>query len=224
MTITPVDIQEKEFERAFRGYDMEDVDDFLDHIAKDLEELIAENIRLQEEVELLKSKNKSYQQMEDTMQSAIVVAQRAADELKQKTAKEAAAVKALAANEARQLIEAARNRSSGIVLEHESLVRQLKGFKERFRSFIEVQLKTIDSEELFDELPGEPAAPAKLADNVFEFEPTVQYKAEGEAEAKEETEGLAETAPEEEPLSEADLDDLDLDYGLERDLDQDPDF
>ena len=225
MTITPMDIQDKEFERAFRGYDIEDVDEFLDQIAKDLEELIRDNMELKEEVEQLKDKNKNYHQMEETMQSAIVVAQRAADELKQNAAREANAVKNEAEREARQIIDNAKNRSGRIMLEHESMVKQAKTFKERFRSFVEAQLAAIDSEDLFEEplaeSADEPVEKAVEKGNVLEFEPAVKYEPEAEEDITEQPL----TNDEEEFEPEPDLDDdLDLDYGLERDLDKDPNF
>ena len=42
MGLTPVDIHNKEFERSFRGYLVEDVNEFLDQIAKDMEQLAGE--------------------------------------------------------------------------------------------------------------------------------------------------------------------------------------
>lgn len=40
MSITPQDITDKEFSRKFRGYDQEEVDEFLDKIYIDYEELV----------------------------------------------------------------------------------------------------------------------------------------------------------------------------------------
>ena len=48
MPITPQEITDKEFSRKFRGYDQEEVDEFLDKIYIDYEELI----RNKEETEL----------------------------------------------------------------------------------------------------------------------------------------------------------------------------
>jgi cell division initiation protein len=182
-------------------------------------------MELKEEVEQLKDKNKNYHQMEETMQSAIVVAQRAADELKQKAAREADAVKNEAEREARQIIDNAKNRSARILIEHESMVKQAKTFKERFRSFIEGQLTAIDNEELFDEpldeSVDEPFEETVNKGNVLEFEPAVKYEPEPEEEIKEQPRADEEEEFEPEP----DLnDDIDLDYGLERDLDKDPNF
>lgn len=46
MTITPQDIQNKEFREAFRGYNEDDVDTFLDGVAEEYGRLFAENQRL----------------------------------------------------------------------------------------------------------------------------------------------------------------------------------
>ena len=58
MRITPMDIEQQEFSRSFRGYNEEEVDDFLDKIVKDYEELINENVRLNEEIEKIQEKLK----------------------------------------------------------------------------------------------------------------------------------------------------------------------
>lgn len=44
--VTPLDIQRKEFRRVFRGYDEQEVDEFLDRIAVELERLSRENEEL----------------------------------------------------------------------------------------------------------------------------------------------------------------------------------
>jgi cell division initiation protein len=44
--VTPLDIQRKEFRRVFRGYDEQEVDEFLDRVAVELERLSRENEEL----------------------------------------------------------------------------------------------------------------------------------------------------------------------------------
>jgi DivIVA domain-containing protein len=48
--LTPVEIQQKVFRLAFRGYNERDVDEFLDHVTEDLAALHEENKRLRERV------------------------------------------------------------------------------------------------------------------------------------------------------------------------------
>jgi len=150
MTITPVDIQNKEFERSFRGYDIEDVDEFLDRIASDLEQLIRENMELKEQVGNLMEKNKNYQKLEETMHNAIVVAQETADEVKLTAKREADLIRREAENEAKHIVDDARYRSGKILNEREDLFKQVQVFKMRFRSFIEAQLASLESEYWLD--------------------------------------------------------------------------
>jgi len=49
--LTPLDIHNKEFKRSFRGYNEEDVDEFLDRVIKDYELLYRENIELKENMD-----------------------------------------------------------------------------------------------------------------------------------------------------------------------------
>src|SRR5437867_3293387 len=53
--ITPVDIQQKEFRMAMRGYHEQDVDRFLDEVTEEVARLHAENKRLQEELEFART-------------------------------------------------------------------------------------------------------------------------------------------------------------------------
>ncbi len=147
MPITPMDIQNKEFERSFRGYDIEDVDEFLDRVAKDLEQLTRENMELKDQLSQLQEKNKNYQKLEETMHNAIVVAQETADEVKQNAKREADLIRREADKEAQRIIEDARYRSSKILSEQEELFKQARVFKMRFRSFIEAQLSSLENED-----------------------------------------------------------------------------
>ena len=48
--LTPMDIHNKEFKRSFRGYNEDEIDDFLDQVVNDYERLYRENERLKNEV------------------------------------------------------------------------------------------------------------------------------------------------------------------------------
>ena len=75
--ITPQDIREKTFEKAvFGGYDMSAVDDFLEEAASDLALLQKENATLRGKMKVLVSKIEEYRANEETLQQAILSAQR----------------------------------------------------------------------------------------------------------------------------------------------------
>jgi cell division initiation protein len=151
MTITSLDIQNKEFERSFRGYDIEDVDEFLDQVAKDLEELMRENAELKDNLVQLQEKNKNYQKLEETMHNAIVVAQETAEEVKLTARREADLIRREAENQASHIVEEARYRAGKIMTEKEELFKQAQVFKMRFRSFIEAQLSALENEDWLEE-------------------------------------------------------------------------
>ena len=72
--ITPLDIENKEFSKAMRGYNAEEVDAFLDQIILDLQQLLSEKERLAAEVEELKKDISQYKRSEtsvlNTLESA----------------------------------------------------------------------------------------------------------------------------------------------------------
>lgn len=211
MTITPMDIQNKEFERAFRGYDIEDVDDFLDQVAKDLEILLRENTELKDQVGQLQDKNKNYQKLEDTMHNAILVAQETAEEVKLNAKREADLIRREAERESNQIVEDARFRSTKIMGEQEELFKQAQLFKMRFRSFIEAQLANLESEDWLDERKKE--EPADKMES--EFEPTMNFEIKEVADLEEETELEPELEYEPDP---------DFKLGPDDDFDSDPEF
>ena len=51
--ITPLDIQNKEFRKKFRGYDKKSIDEYLDKIVEDYERVYKENIELKDKVAIL---------------------------------------------------------------------------------------------------------------------------------------------------------------------------
>ncbi len=221
MSITPIDIQDKEFERAFRGYDIEDVDEFLDQIAKDLEIVIRENVELKEQANQLIDKNKNYQQLEETMHTAIVVAQKAADEVKETARRDAESIRLDAEREARKILDDARQRSGNVIAEHEVLVKEARLFKTRFRSFIENQIAQLDSEKWIEE----PSSIDRISELTREFEAPFAFEKKNDRIPEDKPEPTLEPEPDYEPEEDNFESDIDTDYGLEdRDLDADPKF
>lgn len=167
--LTPLDIQKKEFRRAFRGYSDEDVDSFLDKINQDYEELYRENKILKEKLDQAEQNMARYREIEEVLKNTMVMAQKNADELRRNTEKEAnllmdkARSKAdqisrEAEQEAEAIIQEAERRAAEMITEAEEKVkhimeeyyrlkREAQVFLMRFRSFLEAQIKLLSSEE-----------------------------------------------------------------------------
>ncbi len=88
MSLSPLDIHNKEFTRSFRGYDEDEVNEFLDQVIKDYEMTIREKKELQEQVEQLNEKLGHFTNIESTLNNSILIAQETAEELKGNAQKE----------------------------------------------------------------------------------------------------------------------------------------
>ena len=80
MEITPMDIAHKEFNTALRGFNKEEVREFLAAVSSTIEEMLQERSRLLGEMESLKQNLERYHNIEDNMQSALMLAQKTSEE------------------------------------------------------------------------------------------------------------------------------------------------
>jgi cell division initiation protein len=147
LSLTPVDIQNKEFSRTIRGFSPAEVDEFLDRVAKDFEELIKENISGKEQFSQVKEKLNYYHRLEETLHNAIVVAQETAEDVKRNASKEADLIRREAERDASRILDDARYKASRILSEHEELYKQAQIYKMRFRSLVEAQLAALEMED-----------------------------------------------------------------------------
>ncbi len=147
MRITPMDIEQQEFSRSFRGYNEEEVDDFLDKIVKDYEELINENVRLNEEIERMQEKLKEFSEIEETLRSALLNAQKSAEEMKDRVESEAKIIIEKAEMDAKTLKQQVLQREDLVKNEIDNLRRYKFTFKEKFKSMLNLYLKMIENED-----------------------------------------------------------------------------
>ena len=111
MTITPNDINNKEFKKILRGYDPDEVDEFLEEIVDDYEKNYKENITLKEKISSLEEKLKHYEDIELTLQNTLILAQSAAEQAKDSSRKDSELILKQAQEDASKMIyEAKRNR------------------------------------------------------------------------------------------------------------------
>ena len=146
MRISPIDIEQQEFGRSFRGYNEEEVDDFLDKIVKDYEELIKENAKLKEEIDRMKDRLKEFSEIEETLRSALLNTQKSADEIKDRVENKAKLIVEKAEKEAEVIIQKASQREDETKNEINNLRRYKFIFKERFRSMLNLYQKMLENE------------------------------------------------------------------------------
>lgn len=150
MPLTPLDIHNKEFTRTFRGYDEDEVNEFLDQVIKDYESVIREKKALEEQVAQLNEKLGHFSNIEGTLNKSILIAQETAEEVKGNAKKEAKLIIKEAEKNADRIINESLSKSRRIALEVEELKKQAKVFRTRLRMMVEAQLDLIDNDDWDD--------------------------------------------------------------------------
>jgi cell division initiation protein len=145
--LTPLDIHNKEFSRGFRGYDEDEVNEFLDQVIKDYELVIREKKDLEERVKQLDEKLGHFSNIENTLNKSIIVAQETAEEVKRNASKEAKLIVKEAEKNADRIINEALGKSRKISIEIDELKKQSKVFRNRFRMLIQAQLEMINNDD-----------------------------------------------------------------------------
>ena len=138
MILTAQDIQSQQFHVRFRGFDVEEVDDFLEKIAAAFQTVSEENQKLKGRLETMEKDLATYQNQQKTFQSAIIAAQNVADGMKEKSREEAEAIVAEAQEEARLRREDA-NLEIG---ELKRKIEDLKSLREQARQELRQQLQS----------------------------------------------------------------------------------
>ena len=144
MKLTPMDINNKEFKRGIRGYNPDEVDEFLDEVVENYEELYKENSRLKESITRLKDKVEHYERLEATIQNTLLLAQNAAEQAKETSQKEADLIVNNANETAQKILDKAHNDVIGINDEYERVKEEFIKFRAKCRGFMNTQLQTFD--------------------------------------------------------------------------------
>lgn len=147
MPLTPLDIHNKEFSRGFRGYDEDEVNEFLDQIIKDYEIIIREKKELEETLNSLNERLGHFTNIEETLHKSIVVAQEAAEEVRGNAQKESKLIIREAEKNADRIVNEALSKARKIALEIEELKKQSKVFRTRFKMLIEAQLDLLKNDD-----------------------------------------------------------------------------
>src|SRR5690625_4888629 len=147
LVLSPLDIHNKEFTRGFRGYNEDEVNEFLDQIIKDFEITIRQKKDLEKEAEELNEKINHFTNIEDTLNKSILIAQETAEELKSNARKESKLIIKEAEKNADRIINEALSKSRKIAMEMEEMQRQAKVFRTRLKMLIEAQLDMVNNDD-----------------------------------------------------------------------------
>ncbi|MEK6657007.1 MAG: DivIVA domain-containing protein [Nitrospirota bacterium] len=147
MKITPLDIQQKNFGVKFRGFDVKEVNSFLDLLTREFETLIKENNYLKEELAKKEAKILDFKKKETTLKDTLMNAQQIVENLKGNAQKEAELIIKEAELKADSLIKDSHKEIANLKKELNDLKKQKVLYLEKIKGIIRTFQKMISMEE-----------------------------------------------------------------------------
>jgi len=151
MDLSPNDIRNYEFPNQMRGYDKEEVDNFIEQVAAALETAKQEQLRLSMELDSVKSQLSGLKQFEDTIKNAAIDARRNADSTVAAARQEAEELLSEAKKEAAQTLESRTQQVSEIEEQITRVGLTRKSYLSKIRTLIQSHLDMIDEIERGEE-------------------------------------------------------------------------
>ena len=146
--IMPIDIENKVFKKSkLGGYEIKEVENFLELLIVDYENLYKENAEIKEKLIRSEESIKYYNSLEQGVTQTIENSQKAADEIKEKASIEADEIRKSARCESSFTLEEVKLEIRAKQIELEQIKQQMQIYKIKVGSMLEAQLKIIKEED-----------------------------------------------------------------------------
>lgn len=177
MALTALEIKDKTFGVKFRGYDANEVEEFLDIIVRDYEDLVRLNHEQESKIQALEERLNYFDEMKDSLSQSVLIAQDTAERVKQAANERSENIVRQAEQDAQHLIDESKQKANEILrhatdnakkvaVETEELKNKTRVFHQRLKSTIESQLSIIDTPE-WDEILRPTAMYIQTSDEAF---------------------------------------------------------
>lgn len=144
MGVTPLVVRQKEFTTRFRGFDVQEVDHFLEEVAREMEAQGQAIERLTDEKHRLELENQGYRKREDSMKNAMIQSQKVLDQMKDNAKKSSQAIIANAEVEAEKILNRAHKRLSQLHSDIMELKRQRIQLEMQISAVLESHAKMLE--------------------------------------------------------------------------------
>lgn len=144
--LTPIELQNKSFKSGGLGYDKKDVEQFFREVTEDYARLYSENIDLRDKVAALNEALQRYKTMENTLQKALVLAQKTAEDTTQAAIKNARNIEKEAELKSQIIMADARNELEHIHAQTLEMLQQFEKYKAQFKSLAAAQIEVLESD------------------------------------------------------------------------------
>ena len=156
--LTVNDIRDKAFKTGFRGYEKEEVNEFLEVLTRDYETLVGLNRKQEQRIKELEERLTYLDDMKESLSKSVVLAQETSEQIKHSAEAEAENLKIKAEQDYQHLIDEAKNKANQILrdaaddakrlaVETEDLKRQSRAFHQRLLASVETQLGLLNAPE-----------------------------------------------------------------------------
>ncbi len=199
--LTPVDIENKEFTKAFRGYDVYEVEEFMKGLVADYEKLYRDNAELKEKNALLNEAIGNYKGMEETMQNAILVAQRTAEDTKKNAYERAETILKDAERRAAEAISKANQSIANLEKTYLGMQSEMNGFKAKMSALLSTYMQLLSempekaSSKAFESITAQPPTTAEVIDEIDQQNTNTFVFPSGEEEKQEDAPGCVPAEP-----------------------------
>ena len=211
--LTPQEVSERAFPKAsFGGYNMAQVDEFLDVLTEDYSALYSENAVLKSKMKVLVDKVEEYRSTEEAMRKALMAAQRMADDMVKEAEKKRTEILQEAEGEAQKKIDAIRQEADTERFRLESAKKETASYVEQVRALHAQALAYLDQLDQLSPAPAAVTQEEKMEEAVSDIDDSVQrLVAQAMAEATVENEKSRRTQEEETSQETEDPPEEDLD-------------
>ncbi len=134
----------KKFSTSIYGYSKSEVNAFVRDVAKEYESMLNNLKQRDAEITSLKQKLVQYQNMESTLNKAIMVAEDASNQIKRMARDESKSIVDDAKRNASRIVNEALLKAEKLERDGETLRQRIVAFKRRFRAIVETELDAID--------------------------------------------------------------------------------
>ena len=156
MPITSLEIKDKTFSTKFRGFNPEEVDEFLDIVVRDYEALVRSNHEKEQHIKNLEERLSYFDEIKESLSQSVLIAQDTAERVKQSANERSQNIIKQAEQDAQRLLDEAKYKANEILrqatdnakkvaVETEELKNKSRVFHQRLKSTIESQLAIVDS-------------------------------------------------------------------------------
>ncbi|MCL2383920.1 MAG: DivIVA domain-containing protein [Oscillospiraceae bacterium] len=142
--ITPLDIENKKFSKQMmNGYNVDEVDDFLDELTVEYEKLYKENATLKSSAEEMNTDMGQYKNIESTLQNTLIMAQKTADDIQAIAKQQAEQIVRDAEFAAKASVEELNQQLTIKQKDYNDLKQQFDVYKAKMESLLISQLELI---------------------------------------------------------------------------------